>query len=68
MKTKSFHKKLSLNKNTVVNLDNNDMDKLKGGETTLTCGACGTLVSCYPTHCKTCMTLCDDCFTQAPPC
>ena len=31
MKTKKFNKKLTLNKNTIVNLDDGDMQNAKGG-------------------------------------
>ncbi len=34
MKTKKFNKRLTLNKSTVVNLNNSDMSKVYGGEWT----------------------------------
>lgn len=46
MKKKTFHKKLSLNKKTVVNIDRIEMNIVKAGGDTLyictgaTCGAC----------------------------
>ena len=68
MKSKSFNKKLSLNKKTVANINESHMNNVKGGETTLTCGACKTIVSCWETQCKTCITLCEACYTQDYPC
>lgn len=37
MKTKGFNKKLSLNKHTVSNLNQNDMGGVNGGKTGETC-------------------------------
>ena len=53
MKTKKFDKKLALNKNTIVNLGNQEMISAKGGIFTE-----GTCDSCYPeTFCLGCPTL-----------
>ncbi|MCU0290004.1 MAG: class I lanthipeptide [Acidobacteria bacterium] len=60
MKTKKIDKKLILNKNTISNLGNEEMNRLKGGETLRTeCfTACAT--GCYAcseiTFCSHCMT------------
>jgi len=59
MKKKAFHKKLSLNKKTVVNIDNNEMNTIKAGVDTLyictgrnTCGACpATIYNCQTELC-----------------
>ncbi len=37
MKSKDFTKKLSLNKETIVHLEAEDLNKVKGGATRLTC-------------------------------
>ena len=68
MRTKQFNKKLVLNKKTVANLNAADMAHVKGGETGLSCPVCDTIVSCYQTHCKTCLTLCVECFTEFQSC
>jgi len=59
MKKKTFHKKLSLNKKTVANIDNREMIAIKAGIDTLykctgrnTCGACpATLIDCQTELC-----------------
>ncbi|MCI0470841.1 MAG: class I lanthipeptide [Candidatus Aminicenantes bacterium] len=51
MKNKNFNKKLVLNKKTIIDLNNNEMNKLYGGVETQT-----------PTVCRTrCVTNCDTC-------
>lgn len=47
MKTKKFSKKLVLSKQTIVNLGNDEMNKLKGGKTVETCDLTGV----YCAHC-----------------
>ena len=48
MKTKKLSKKLGLNKNTIANLNTNDMSMIRGGaENTDTCNCPGT--ECCPT-------------------
>lgn len=52
MKTKQFNKRLSLNKKTVVNLSNNELNNVQGGVFTLetVCRACNTEgIACRPT-------------------
>jgi natural product precursor len=46
MKTKRLSKKLTLNKNTIVNLFNTDMKKVYGGDTT------GSNLCTMPTGCQ----------------
>jgi hypothetical protein len=65
MKTKTFDRKLILNKKTIVNLDEVEMAVLKGGgesvfpgycgPTGITCPACDSNVSCSPEACLTSM-------------
>lgn len=50
MKPKTFCKKLFLNKNTVTNLNQEAMLRVKGG-TGITCEWCDTDYSCVVTHC-----------------
>jgi len=59
MKTKKFDKKLALNKTTVANLNNAQMNDLKGGapNTRITCPICDTLESCFATLCTICMSI-----------
>jgi natural product precursor len=53
MKNKNFNKKLVLNKKTIVDLDNTEMNNLRGGVETET-----------PTICRTrCVSNCDTCPT-----
>jgi hypothetical protein len=51
MKKKTLSKKLVFNKKTVVNLNQDDMGHVKGGETGITCYYCDSDVSCIVTHC-----------------
>ena len=52
MKQKTSSKKLSLNKNTVANLNQKAMLRVKGGTGTgITCEWCDTDYSCMVTHC-----------------
>jgi hypothetical protein len=50
MKTKKFSKKLVLSKQTIVNLGNGEMNKLKAGRTTvdLTGNPCVHCISVWP--------------------
>lgn len=57
MKRKRFVKKLALNKETVSNLENNEMDSARGGLTTLC-----TITQC-DTYCQTRYTRCINCIT-----
>jgi hypothetical protein len=61
MKTKKFKKKLVLSKQTIVNLDNEEMNKLKvGGQNTLMFPTCGG---------RTCSLTgdpCIQCFSERP--
>jgi len=77
MKTKKLSSKLTLNKQTVSNLDVSQMSDLKGGgQTYYSIGAChpGTL-SCADSQCDMCLTLiytgCEMCLDtgdeQCPP-
>ncbi|MCP4148765.1 MAG: hypothetical protein GY757_13540 [bacterium] len=58
MKTKSFKKKLTLNKKTIANIGNEEMSDLKGGAITVTI----TLL-CTRNVCLTA-----DCFTRKASC
>lgn len=59
MKTKSFEKKLSLNKNTISRLNGQMMNTVRGGEETendlcetfLPCEATNEFVTCEIEHC-----------------
>jgi natural product precursor len=51
MKTKTFEKKLSLNKKTVVDLDNREMKKIYGGIST-------GVYTCYPCTYAMCTEIC----------
>jgi hypothetical protein len=65
MKSKTFQKKLVLNKKTVTNLNNGEMGDAKGGHLTLnyTCRPCDTIQTCDQICCPT--FLCDtDPFTD----
>jgi natural product precursor len=49
MKTKSFEKKLTLNKKTIADLSNGEMKDVYGGipkPFTLTCSSCNPLLCC----------------------
>jgi hypothetical protein len=49
MKTKNFKKRLTLNKKTIVNLDNGQLAQAKGGATATTCETCSpTCETCVP--------------------
>ena len=67
MKTKRFQKRLTLNKKTVVNLNSNEKQGVKGGAPytligTCSCvGGCGTLGNTCETYCGTCGDTCDTC-------
>ena len=56
MKTKKFSKKLELNKNTIANLGNNEMDIIKGGE-----GDSHRITVCEKTIC-----ICPTTYTKCP--
>ncbi|MCP5054675.1 MAG: hypothetical protein GY940_46350 [bacterium] len=61
MKTKKLIRKLVLNKETVTNLNFDNMDGVKGGNKTgVTCGRlCLTIeYSCAETNCGTCANSC----------
>lgn len=56
MKTKNLSKKLTLNKKSIANLDNNGMNAVKGGESaycgdTVTCHTLCDQLSCIPHKC-----------------
>jgi hypothetical protein len=55
MKTKKFEKKFTLNKKTIANLSNEQMDHVKGG-----CASKPGETSCHTYHCtiNTCFTRC----------
>lgn len=60
MRTKTFVKKLQLNKKTLVNLNEGNMAQVKGG-TGITCGVCNSRESCVEERCqwiKTELTIC----------
>jgi len=62
MKTKTFNKKLFLNKNTVANLNDSEMKGIKGGETEYPCFTERESL-CNPSVCTTiCFTQCELCF------
>lgn len=72
MKTITFNKKLALNKKTIVNLTNNEMNQVNAGVDTTFAGSCtsepvtscGTSWDvCDPTICAT---ICD--WTEQPRC
>ena len=68
MKINGFTKKLILNKRTVANLNNTDMNSLKGGiYTGYTCqdDGCDTVISCENTLCYICESI--TCGTAIPP-
>jgi natural product precursor len=56
MKTKIFTKKLNLNKQTISNLKSDEMTKINGGGTRVTC----TIMTCG--H----VTLCEACSSDPP--
>ena len=82
MKPLKFNKKLSLNKRTIVNLNNHEMKNAYGGvpgaflsldkrtEPLPTCATCETCVSCTCLTCETCVTCgtgCQSGDTTLPP-
>jgi hypothetical protein len=63
MKTKKFHKNLTLNKVSVANLNNDKLNNVKGGFFTvrITCGdLCDTDFTCED------LTVCGACWTKNP--
>jgi bacteriocin-like protein len=58
MKTKTFSKKLSLNKKTVANLNDKEMQGIYGGET-LELTVC--ITRCGVSDCACTFTRCSDC-------
>lgn len=66
MKPKTFNKKLTLNKETVTNLSNDALVKIKGGIWTIqyTCNDFG--VRCDTNNTCGRETNCVECFTQIP--
>jgi hypothetical protein len=54
MKTKTFSKKLELNKKTISNLDNNEMDAVHGGTGETFAGFTCNLTNCASV-CPTCI-------------
>ncbi len=52
MKTKTFDKKLVLNKNTIADLDTGEMNDVFGGGTRITVSKCGE-ETCLPVFCPT---------------
>ena len=64
MKTKKFAKKLTLNKNTIANLSNGQLVKIKGGvaDTEHLCVPSFTLTNCDECPSYTCET-CSTCVT-----
>jgi natural product precursor len=74
MKSKKLNKKLSLNKKTVANLSNNELNHVRGGDFTYdtVCRACNTEgIACRPTtRCnwaETVISYCD-CISVEIPC
>jgi natural product precursor len=61
MKTKKFNKKLALNKQTISNINNDEMNVLRGGDSIDTLCPVKT---CPPT--RTCQTWCTICITNEP--
>jgi hypothetical protein len=58
MKVKNAPRKLSLNKRTITNLRDIELDSIKGGKETTYGDSCGTcwkhcnsVISCLPTRC-----------------
>jgi natural product precursor len=60
MSTKKFHKKLTLNKKTVSNLDSSEMNKLNGGYLTNVGDTCPITVceGCITLYATQCPNLC----------
>ena len=57
MKTKKFNRKLDLNKRTIANLDNRQMNAIAGGTIPTYWTICGQ--TCETPGCETLQTLCD---------
>lgn len=68
MKAKKFNTRLMLNKNTIANLNNSDMNGVHGGD--LTVGPNCTGVNCTQIPCNTLRrTVCfTECYTDCPFC
>jgi hypothetical protein len=66
MKTKKFNKKLSLGKQTIANINNGEMNVIKGGRPSVV-PLCNTVDdwTCVQTD-ITCATYCDTCNTFCP--
>lgn len=60
MKSKKLGKKLALNKETIINLNNKAIGKVRGGNKTgVTCVFCPTIEwTCVETNCDTCYHTC----------
>jgi natural product precursor len=58
MKTKKMSKRLSLNKKTITDLNDSELNSVRGGiDTGYSCpGHCDTIESCGPTQCPACLT------------
>lgn len=68
MKKKNLNQKLQLNKETIANLNNNEMNNVKGGTITQveTCGWKTECRTCNPTCNDTCQSACiTDCYQTA---
>jgi hypothetical protein len=63
MKTKTFKKKLTLNKKTVVNLNNSELNDVKGGCATEVQSCPLPNTSNYMMICETCCGTCSGCKT-----
>ena len=59
MKIKNFNKKLALNKQTIANLGSKEMQKIAGGEETVT-RVCYSCIETCMTECPICTDLCTD--------
>jgi hypothetical protein len=69
MKTKKLQKKLGLNKETVVHLNNDILKRVRGGVCTCQETGCATALKCQPfTACNNCETLQDTCYTDCGGC
>lgn len=54
MKTKKFHKKLALNKRTIVHLGNEDLKKIGGGDWPCATGEIPSCITFNGYTCRTC--------------
>jgi hypothetical protein len=64
MKTKKFRAKMALNKTTVANLDNHEMNAAEGG--VISKFQCSVYITnCWTecTYCNSCNTECQTCYT-----